>query len=130
MRNGTHTCWRPMFGLALVLGTLLAACTGSFESADPVQAVPSINIDVPTSAPTYSTNYYRVNLGGSISHASFVHVRNDFTGSTTEGYVNYSDGNGSWFAEVYGIGFGDNPLTVTADEDGHGIRELPRHISP
>jgi len=111
--------------LIVILAILLAGCGGGGGG---VQS-PSISIDVPTSAPGYSTTWTSVRLGGTISHASFVHVRNSSTGFTTEGYVNYYQGYGSWFADVYGLGFGDNSITVTADADGTGARTANAHIT-
>jgi hypothetical protein len=94
---------------------LLGACGGGGGGGGP-----AVSISVPTSDPTYSTNWSSVRLGGAISHASFVHVTNAATGTTTEGFVNYFQGQGSWFADVYGLGLGENPITVVADADGTG----------
>ncbi len=68
-------------------------------------------------------------LGGTISSASYVHVRNALTGVTVEGFVFYVDGQGTWFADFYGLGLGDNALTVTADSDGRGKRTSSAHIT-
>jgi len=68
-------------------------------------------------------------VGGAISHASFVHVTNAATGTTTEGFVNYFQGQGTWFADIYGLGLGDNPITVVADADGTGTTTASTHIT-
>ncbi len=104
--------------LAVAAGLGLAACGGG-GSALPA---PAITIEVPTAAPSYATTSTSVRLGGSIAQASFVHVTNTTTGATVEGYVNYLDGVGSWFADVYGLLPGDNLIVATADADGTGTR--------
>jgi hypothetical protein len=127
MRSGNYCCWGLRFGLALTLGALLAAC-GSDDSGN-TGPVPSISIEVPTSATSYYTTGTGVRLGGSISHAGFVHVRNVFTGFTTEGFVNYYQGHGSWFADIQGLAPGDNAITVTADADGTGASTASASIT-
>ncbi len=106
---------RPVLSL-LTLG-LLFACGGGGDGS----GSPSITILQPTSEPVYATTWTDVRLGGSIAGAAFVHVTNTATGYTTEGYVFYNQGLGSWFADIPGLTFGDNPITVVADEDGRGI---------
>jgi len=125
--SNSNFYWGPMLGITLVFCFLLAACGGG--GSETSNQLPSISIDVPTSEPSYYTTGSSVRLGGTISNASFVRVRNTLTGSATEGYVNYYEGNGSWFADVYGLGFGDNPITVTADKDGTGKRTATAHIT-
>jgi hypothetical protein len=112
-------------GLVVGLALLLAGCGGGGDSVLP----PSISIDVPTSAPGYSTTGTSVRPGGTIAHASFVHVLNSATGSTTEGYVSYYQGYGSWFADVYALVPGDNLITATADADGTGARTAVARIT-
>lgn len=119
--------WGSILAVALFLGLLLTACGGGGGGGG--DDSPSITIDVPTSAPTYATAWADVRLGGSISGASFVHVHNALTGSNTEGYVNYNQGLGSWFADISGLGFGDNPITVTADADGTGTNTADAYIT-
>lgn len=89
---------------------------------------PSISITNPTSAPGYSTVWTGVRIGGTISNASFVHVSNALTGSAHTGYVSYNQGQGTWFADVGGLGFGDNLITVTADSDGTGTSTANAYI--
>lgn len=105
------------FAVALALAALLAACGGG---GDGEGEGPSISIHNPTSDPAYSTTGTGVVLGGAIARASFVHVTNAATGITVEGFVNYFEGQGSWFADMYGLTFGENPITVVADRDGTG----------
>jgi len=106
---------RP-FG-SVILAALLFACGGGGGDSDS----PDIAINVPTTAPTYATVWTDVRLGGSISGASFVHASNAATGATAEGFVFYNQGVGSWFVDIQGLTFGDNPITVVADEDGQGL---------
>lgn len=115
------------FGIALSFCVLLAAC-GS-EDSENADLSPSISIYVPTSAPSYSTTWTNVRLGGAISNAGFVHVTNALTGFTSDGFVTYYQGKGSWFADVYGLGFGENPITVTADDSGSGFRTANAYIT-
>lgn len=123
--NVIHFATPYSSSLIVFLALLLASCGGGGGGSQP----PSISIDVPTSAPSYSTTQTSIRLGGTISRASFVRVLNSSTGSTTEGYVNYYQGYGSWFADVYGLGFGDNLISVTADADGTGARAAVAHIT-
>jgi hypothetical protein len=118
---------RSRFGINLIVfsSLLIIGCGGGGGSVPP----PSISIQVPTEATSYATTQSSIGLGGTISNASFVHVLNSSTGFTTEGYVNYNQGYGSWFADVYGLGFGDNLITVTADADGTGVRTANAHIT-
>jgi len=112
-----HRAWCT--ALAAILGSIVTACGGGGRGS--AAQDPSISIDVPTTAPTYSTTSTDVRIGGTISHAGFVQVRNSRTGVTTEGYVSYSGpGQGSWFADVQGLQPGENPITATADHDGTG----------
>lgn len=111
-------------GMVVGFALLLGGCGGG-NSVPP----PSISIDVPTSAPAYFTTATSVRLGGTIADASFVHVLNSTTGSTTEGYVSYYQGYGSWFADVYGLLPGDNLITATADADGTGARTAVARIT-
>jgi hypothetical protein len=112
------------FAVAFALGALLSAC-----GAGGGGGAPAVSILVPTSDPSYSTNWSDVRLGGAISHASFVHVTNTATGTTTEGFVTYFQGQGTWFADIYGLGFGENPITVIADADGTGATTASAHIT-
>ena len=126
MRKFIFLC---MFFLLTLFG--LAACGGSGSSngSGNENQAPSISIDEPTSASSYSTTWSGVIIGGTISGASFVHVKNELTGFTTEGFVNYYDGHGSWFAEIQGLGLGNNQITVTADANGTGVRTADAHIT-
>ncbi len=113
------------------ISMLIAGCGGRGGGGDSenVYQTPSISIEVPTSASSYSTTWSSVRLGGTISHASFVHIRNTSTGAIVEGYVNYNQGYGSWFADVYGLRLGDNTIMTTADADGTGARTASVHIT-
>ena len=113
-----------LFTLAFVIA--LTGCGGG--SGDSGQT-PSINITNPTTAATYSTVWTGVRIGGTLSNASFVRVSNVLTGFTTTGYVFYNQGLGTWFADVGGLGFGDNPITVTADSDGTGTSTANAYIT-
>lgn len=84
---------------------------------------------MPTSAPSYSTTWNTVRLSGTISNAGYVHVRNAHTGFTTEGFVNYNQGQGSWFADVFELAPADNAIAATADADGTGARTASAHIT-
>ena len=111
MRIDNNFLLNALLGITLVFCTVLTGCgSGSVN-----QGV-SLSIDAPTSASSYSTTGTTIRLGGTISGASVVHVRNDLTGYTTDGYIFYSSqGQGTWFGDVYGLAPGDNPITVTAD---------------
>jgi len=89
----------------------------------------SIDITSPTTAATYSTVWTDVSIGGTISNASFVRVSNGLTGGATIGYVFYNQGLGTWSADVRGLGFGNNPITVTADSDGTGANTANAYIT-
>jgi len=78
MSNGNFY-WGPMLGITLVFCFLLAACGGG--GSETANQLPSISIDVPTSESSYYTTGSSVRLGGTISNASFVRVRNTLTGS-------------------------------------------------
>lgn len=95
----------------------LMACGGGGGG----DAGPSISIKNPTSEPSYETSWTSLSIGGTISGASFVHVENTMTGFTTDGYVTYNQGDGSWFADIYGLAPGENLIIVTADSDGTGM---------
>lgn len=103
--------------LALLTCTLLAGCHGDDDDSTPS---PIIAITQPTAGSRYETPWTDVRLGGTLSHASFVHALNTRTGDRTDGYVNYVDGYGSWFADIRGLQPGDNLIRVTADADGTG----------
>lgn len=111
-------CWKHLWTVVWLF--VLVACGGGGSSPDTLS--PTIAITKPTSDSTFDTNSTDVRLGGSISRGSFVHVRITTTGFTTEGYVNYKDGFGSWFTDVPGLILDDNVIAVTADFDGTGTR--------
>lgn len=121
MRTGMSWQRASCISLTIILGGIATACGGGGTGGTAQE--PSISIDVPTSAPTYSTTSTDARIGGSISNASFVHVRNSLTGFATEGFVFYPEpGRGSWFADLQGLQPGDNRITATADHDGSGRR--------
>lgn len=95
----------------------LVACGGGGGSN-----LPRIAITNPTSEAIYATDDAEVIVGGTLARAGYVHVRNTTTGFTTEGYVNYNDGLGSWFADSIALVPGANEIVVTADGDGTGSR--------
>jgi hypothetical protein len=112
-----------IFTLAFVV--TLTGCGGDGDSG----LTPSISITNPTAATNYSTVWTGEIIGGVISHASFVHVSNTLTGGTTLGFVFYNQGMGTWFADVSGLAFGDNLITVTADSDGTGTNTANAYIT-
>jgi hypothetical protein len=127
VHNGTKSVsMLPVVILVVAFVAVLTACGGG--NGDSGQT-PSIDITNPTADPTYSTVWTGVIIGGTISNASFVSVSNALTGSNTIGYVFYNQGLGTWFAEVGGLGFGDNPITVTADSDGTGASTANAYIT-
>ena len=103
---------------------LLAGCGGGGGSSPP-----TIHISTPVDAASFSTTGTGIRIGGEISRASFVHVRNAQTGTTVEGYVFYNMGHGSWFADVYGLVPGSNTITAIADADGTGARTASDQIT-
>jgi hypothetical protein len=103
--------------LALLTTALLAACHRDDNDSTPS---PTVTITHPTSGNRYETPWQDVRLGGTLSHASFVHALNTRTGYRTDGYVHYVDGYGSWFADIPGLQPGDNLIRITADADGTG----------
>lgn len=115
------------FAAALCSCLSLAACGGGGSGA--TEPAPSIRILEPTADATYSTTSSDIRLGGSIARASFVHVTNARDGSRFEGYVNYFAGQGSWFADVYGLAPGENRITAVADADGAGTRTATARIT-
>lgn len=126
MGSERYSGFALLLGIALAMALMLPGCGGG-GSGDSDH--PSISIEVPTSAATYSTTGTGIRIGGSISGASFVHVRNAATGFTTDGFVNYFQGYGSWFADIYGLVPGDNRITATADEDGSGSSTASAQIT-
>lgn len=90
---------------------------------------PSILITNPTAESTYYTVSSDVRLGGTVSNASFIHVKNTTTGFATEAYVNYNDGYGSWFADIPGLVPGNNYIVATADSDGTGSNTAKASIT-
>jgi hypothetical protein len=123
MKRDSSIAWRVAAAAALVL----VGCGGGGGGGSDDR--PAITIENPTSAARYSTNSTDVRLGGTIARAGFVHVRNAATGFTADGYVNYYDGKGTWFADVQGLGLGDNPIVVTADADGTGAMTMTAFIT-
>lgn len=113
VRTVLHRWLAPLIWLAVFLG--LGSCGGGGGAA-----LPSIAILNPTAAETYATTDTGVRVGGSISGAAFVHVLNTTTGVRVDGYVNYVDGQGTWFADVSGLVPGANVVVATADADGSG----------
>ena len=105
---------------------ILVGCGGGGDSAAP----PTIEIRVPTSAASYATTSSSIRIGGAVTGASFVHVRNTRTGSTTEAFVTYFQGSGSWYADVFGLAPGDNLITATADAGNRTAREQITVIRP
>ncbi|WP_162910280.1 hypothetical protein [Azohydromonas sediminis] len=102
---------------------VITACGGGGGSTS-VQ----VSITVPTTAPTFATNWSAVRLGGTVSGAAFVYALNTATGVRVDGYVNYVAGQGTWFADV-GLLPGNNAVIVTADSDGTGTRTATATIT-
>ena len=111
---------RLIFSTAILL-IGIASIIGSGGGGGGGYAGTSISIKNPTSEPSYETTWSSLRIGGTISSASFVHVENTMTGFTTDGYVTYDQGDGSWFADIYGLAPGENLIIVTADSDGTGM---------
>ena len=101
----------------LTAALLLACGGGGGGDAD----TPTLSILQPTAEAVYETVWTDVRLGGALSGAAFVHATNTATGYSTDGYVFYNLGAGSWFADLPGLTFGDNPIVVVADADGNGV---------
>lgn len=99
------------FFISLALTVFLSACGGGDDSDNST----TITILSPTSESTYFTVWPDVILGGSVSGTSFVKVTNETTGFTTDAFVNYYDGYGSWFAEIPGLVPGDNHIVASAN---------------
>jgi len=110
-----------LLGIFFAVSILLGSCGGGGVDwgAAPTVLSPTIAIENPTSASTYDTNDPDVRLGGTIGNADGVKVINSTTGTGSwEGYVNYSNGQGTWFADVTGLVPGDNVLIATASGGG------------
>jgi hypothetical protein len=111
-----------MRGLVLLVACATAGCGGGDDFPPP-----TIAIKVPTTAPTFTTTATAIRIGGTISRASFMRLHNELTGTTEQGFVNYLEGQGSWFCDI-GLAVGDNPLVATADSDGTGARTASARI--
>lgn len=111
---------RAFVGAALLMAAALAGGCGGGGS-DPVQ----VEILAPSASGGFTVSAQEVRLGGTIAHASFLHVDNLTTASRWDGNVTYFDGQGTWLADVYGLVPGPNVLEVVADRDGTG-RQLAR----
>lgn len=108
---------RPASPLLLALALGLGACGGGGDGA-----LPSVSILQPSAAATHDTTAAEVRVGGGVTGAAFVHVINTTTGAQVEADVSYVSGQGSWFADVYGLIPGANRIVATADADGGGAR--------
>lgn len=129
--------WAPPIGwrrvrvlsrhLAALVACAMTACGGGggsfdFEFNSPSQPAPSISIGAPTTAPTFTTTATTIVIGGALANASFVHLHNERNNATLQGYVNYFQGNGSWFADLHtraiqlqGTGPGGGSIAPTPD---------------
>jgi len=117
MRIRKFFFWCLRLVLVFIPAILFATCGGSGGGSS--ASAPTISIENPTPARTYATTANGVTIGGTISHASSVQVVDGATGATINGYVNYNqEGNGTWFADIYGLVPGENLLTATAEADG------------
>jgi hypothetical protein len=118
----THAISALMRGLVVVVACATAGCGGGDDSPQP-----TIEIRVPTTAPTFTTTATAIRVGGDISRASFMRLHNELTGQTEQGFVVYNQGQGTWFCDI-GLAVGDNPLVATADADGTGARTTSTRI--
>jgi hypothetical protein len=109
-------------GLVVLIACIAAGCGGSDDPPPP-----TIEIRVPTTAPTFTTTATAIRIGGDISHASFMRLHNELTGQTEQGFVVYNQGLGTWFCDI-GLAVGDNPLVATADADGTGAQTATARI--
>ena len=108
--------------LAMLFG--LAGCGGGGTDGGL-----SVGINDPTAAASYTTASTSIRVGGTVAGAAYVRVVNNATGYRTDAVVSYSAGYGSWFADVYGLAPGDNPIVVTADADGSGANTVSMGIT-
>lgn len=116
--HGFKNRWQvSAFGTALTLCASLASCSGGGGMGDSDPG-PTVSIQDPTSAATYSTVWTDLRLGGTVSGANFVHARNATTDLTIEGLVIYVEGDDIWYVDLPGLAPGDNPITVTASAGG------------
>lgn len=102
---------------AFITLVFVVALSGCGDGGSDSSEVPSISIQNPTTAASYRTVWASVRIGGTISNASSfgpVHASNALTGFTTTGFVSPHQGRVNWWVDV-GVGFGDNPITVTFD---------------
>lgn len=118
----THAISALMRGLVVLIACATAGCGGGDDSPQP-----TIEIRVPTTAPTFTTTATAIRVGGDISRASFMRLHNELTGQTEQGFVVYNQGQGTWFCDI-GLAVGDNPLVATADADGTGARTTSTRI--
>lgn len=97
----------------LSLAMAVAACDRGDDTP-----TASVTIQNPTTADNVYTTHADVSLGGTVSATWTVRVENAQTGASFPAYVFYSNGYGTWFADVMGLGVGENRLIVTAGGDG------------
>jgi len=111
-----------------IIATTAGCGSGEDYPLAPSVPPPTISIAVPSSTGAFSTQASEVRVGGSIGGASFVHLRNADTGASSEGFVTYNQGLGTWFADMYGLQLGQNTIVATADADGRGTRTATAQI--
>lgn len=97
---------------------LLTACDDDFFS-------PTITIDTPTSAPTFTTTETEVMLGGTVELALDVSAMNVRADTRYVAEVELIGELFIWEVRITDLRIGDNPITVTA----HGIYGDNRHAN-
>ncbi len=135
MRAGKYSHWSSLLGIAILLGSLLAACGGGGgDDSAPPPAGSSLWISSPSNTGTYQTDSERVSLSG----GSFVPDGANCTGivgTIPAGYqvvwfnaANGTSGNASfylgcllqvnviWSAPQIPLELGSNSITVTATD--------------
>jgi len=97
---------------------MLTACDDDFFP-------PTIYIDTPTSAPTYTTTEAEVILGGTVELSLDVSAINNCNDKRYIAEVELVDEQFIWKVHITDLCIGDNAITVTA----HGVHGDNRHAN-